>query len=191
MLGVAQNFDNLSVVIPYADGLDFDYPIGKSVYENMVAAATEKIFIMTPYLVLDDAFAELLANKAQSGVDVRIILPGVPDKKFVYSVSRSNAEKLMDYGVKVYCMENSFVHSKIVLTENCAVVGSINMDLRSFYQQFESAVYSNDEKFRADILADFERTIADSKPIDQKTSYRKNLLNRVWTGFLQIFAPFM
>lgn len=190
-LNLSKSEKNGSVVVPYADGLDFSVPVGKGVYENMIAAACEKIYVMTPYFIVDDTLAELLINKATSGADVRIILPEIPDKKIVYGVSRNNAEKLMDYGVKVYLMKKSFVHGKVVLTENSVVVGSINMDLRSFYQQFECAVYTNDETVMKEVCADFENTFKDSLIITEKNKARKNIIYRVVAGFLQVFAPFM
>lgn len=180
-----------SVVVPYADGLDYKMPIGKNAYENMIASATEKIYIMTPYFIVDDTINGLLMNKALSGVDVRIILPEVPDKAFVYAVSRNNAEKLIEYGVKVYLMKNSFVHSKLLLTENSVVVGSINMDLRSFYQQFECAVYTDDKGVMDDVLDDFNQTFNDCYMITENNKKRKNVLYRIFNGLMQVFAPFM
>ena len=180
-----------SVVVPYADGLDYALPIGKNVYENMISGANEKIYIMTPYFILDDTMTNLLINKSLSGVDVRIILPEVPDKAFVYGVSRNNAEKLIDYGVKVYCMKHSFVHSKLLLTENSVVVGSINMDLRSFYQQFECAVYTDDKGVMDSVMDDFTQTIELSVLITENNKMRKNIFYRAFAALMQVFAPFM
>ena len=190
-LNIAESKDSDSVVVPYADGLDFELPIGKSVYENIIAMAQERIYIMTPYFIVDDTITNILINKALSGVDIRIVLPEIPDKSFVYGVTRNNAEKLMDYGVKVYIMKNAFVHSKVLITENSAVVGSINMDLRSFYQQFECAVYTDDGKFMSAVMADFENTFKDSELITEKNKLRKHALYRAFAGLMQVFAPFM
>ena len=144
---------------------------------------------MTPYFVVDDGVQSLLVNKALSGVDVRIFLPGVPDKPFVYSVSRSNAEKLIDYGVKIYTVKDTFLHSKIVLTEDAVAIGSVNMDLRSFYQQFECAVYTNDEKTMSAVHFDFLETFRDAELVGEEK--KRSLLQRIFAGILQIFAPFM
>lgn len=182
---------NDSIVTPYLDGLDYSLPIGKCLYENMMSSAQEKIYIMTPYLIIDETITSLLKNKALSNVDVRIIIPGIPDKPFVYGVTRNNAEKLMDYGVKIYCMKNAFVHSKILLTENSVVIGSINMDLRSFYQQFEDAIYTDDKKVRDDVDLDFTNTFELSQVITTKTKKRMNPLYRIYIGLLQIFSPLM
>lgn len=189
--GLSEKFDNSFAVIPYADGLDYKFPIGKNVYENIISGAKEKLYIMMPYFIPDDTVTNLIINKALSGVDVKIILPGIPDKAFVYKVSRCNAEKLLDYGVKLYCMKNSFVHSKLVISENCAVIGSINMDLRSFYQQFECAVYTNDSQTMQDICQDFENTFLDSEQITEENQISSNVLNRIFFGVLQLFAPLM
>ena len=187
----AQQISGDSVFVPYADGLDYDKNIGKNVYENMISSAKEKIYIMTPYFIVDDTLTNLLINKAMSGVDVKLIIPEIPDKAFVYGVTRNNAEKLIDYGVKVYLMKKSFVHSKLLLTENSVVVGSINMDLRSFYQQFECAVYTDDDNVKKEVLIDFENTIKDSLLITEKNKLRNHLIYRAFAGVMQIFAPFM
>ena len=180
-----------STVVPYADGLDYDHPIGRGVYEKIIAGANKFVYIMTPYFIIDDGMTDLIINKALSGVDVRIVLPDVPDKAYVYSVSRNNAEKLIDYGVKVYTMTNAFVHSKIVQSENCVSVGSVNMDLRSFYQQFECSVYTDDKTVMADVLDDFNETFEVSALITDKNKRRNNVFRRILAGFMQLFAPFM
>ena len=186
-----KSYDNGSIVIPFADGLEYEHNIARGVYETLIASSNEFLYIATPYFVVDDGITNLLINKALSGVDVRIILPGVPDKKFVYLVSRNNAEKLCEYGVKVYLAKDTFVHSKCVLTEEGVVLGSINMDLRSFYQQFECAVYTDDKKITKVVLDDFNFTMNKSVLINQNNKLRKNLFYRVFAGIMQVFAPFM
>lgn len=190
-LGHFENYANSGTVIPYASSPVYMLPICKNVYENMIASAIKRIYIMTPYFIIDDSIANLLINKAISGVDVAIILPEKPDKPFVYGVTRSNAERLLDYGVKVYCMKNSFVHSKLLLTENSVAVGSANMDLRSFYQQFECGIETDDNVVLDAVLNDFKLTIASSDQITQKNKLRKHFIYRIFAGVMQVFAPFM
>ncbi len=180
-----------SVFVPYADGLEYKQNVARGVYENMIAGAKQKIYIMTPYFIVDDYITNMLKAKAMSGVDVRIIIPEIPDKTFVYGVTRNNAEKLASDGVKVYLMKNSFVHSKVLLTENSASIGSVNMDLRSFYQQFECGVFTDDNKTLEKVNLDFTNTIADSVLITQKNRLRNHLIYRAFAGVMQIFAPFM
>lgn len=182
---------NNNVVIPYADGLDYLHAVGRGVYERIISGAKEFLYIMTPYFIIDDGLSDLLINQALSGVDVRIVLPEIPDKNFVYGVSRNNAEKLIDYGVKVFVMTGAFVHAKVVMSENCSVVGSTNFDLRSFYQQFECGVYCDEQEFMQQVKSDFEQTFSKSKLLTQEDKRRNNVLNRIKVGAMQVFAPFM
>ena len=190
-LNRGEEYKTDSVFVPYADGFEYDKNIGKNVYECMVSSASEKIFIMSPYFIVDDTLSNLLINKAMSGVDVRLIIPEIPDKAFVYGVTRNNAEKLIDSGVKVYCMKKSFVHTKVLLTESSAVIGSINMDLRSFYQQFECGIFTDDDKILNQVQSDFTNIIKDSFLITEKNKLRNHLIYRAFAGVMQIFAPFM
>ena len=187
----AECFEGGGVVVPFVSGPNYKFSIAQNIYANEIANAKEKLYIMTPYFIPDETIINLLKNKARSGVDVRIVLPEVADKKFVYTVSRNNAEKLMDHGVKVYTMAHSFVHSKVILTENSAVVGSINMDLRSFNQQFESAVLIDDEMVLNDIQADFDYTINYSIQIVSESKKRNKLHFRMLAGLFNLISPFM
>jgi cardiolipin synthase len=146
---------------------------------------------MSPYFIVDDGITNLLINKALSGVEVKIFLPEIPDKKIVYTISRSNAEKLIDYGVKVYVVKNTFVHSKLMLTENCVAIGSVNMDLRSFYQQFECGVITDDQKVTKSVYLDFLQTQSNSLEINQKNKRSRNIFYRIFVGLMQGFAPLM
>lgn len=178
------------VFIPYAAGLEFSDPVVRDVYAGAISQAYERVWIMTPYFVPDETITNLLASKARSGADVRIVLPGVPDKAYVYLVSLDNADKLTKSGVKVYTMADSFVHTKSVLTENCAIIGSANFDLRSFFQQYENALYTDDKTVMRGLERDFEDTFPECVQrglIDGKAGPLRTLL----TAILQIFAPMM
>ena len=179
------------VVVPFVSGPNYDFSIAQNMYANSISNAKEKLYIMSPYFIPDETITNLLINKARSGVDVRIILPEIADKKFVYVVSRNNAEKLLASGIKLYTMTSSFVHSKIVLTENSAIVGSINMDLRSFNQQFESAVFTNEKTVLNDITLDFINTINHCKQITTQNARRNKLFYRMLAGLFNLISPFM
>lgn len=184
-------YENGAAVAPYADGLEYANPIGKNMYENVIAGANKRVWIMTPYLIPDETVLGLLKNKSASGVDVRIILPAVPDKALTFTVTKNNAKKLVESGAKVYFMKNSFVHSKICLSENCAVIGSINFDLRSFYQQFECAVYTDDADVLSDVGRDFEATFLKSDEVDGNAVKHARFVSKVLAGLLQMCAPLM
>ena len=185
------NYKNNYAVTPFVDGLEYSHHIGHDMFLNVISNSQEKVYIMTPYLVPDDGILETLKNKALSGIDVRIIIPQIPDKKYVYTITLDNAKKLIPYGVKIYLMNDSFVHSKIILTDYSAIVGSINMDMRSFYQQFESAVYTNDEEIMKKVSNDFEKTFFNSSFITKEQLKKKNIFSRIKVGILRILSPLM
>lgn len=190
-LNQADEIKSDEVVVPFVSGPDYPYSIAQNIYANEISNAKEKLYIMTPYFIPDETIMNLLTNKARSNVDVRIILPEVADKKIVYVISRNNAEKLISCGVKLYTMKSSFVHSKVVCTENSAIVGSINMDLRSFNQQFESAVFTSEISTLKGIENDFKYTMDHSSEITPKNMKRNSVVFRIFAGFINLFSPFM
>ena len=134
-------------------------------------------------------FLCLLKNKALSGVDVRIILLGIPDKYYVYLLTKDNAKDLISCGVKVYYMKESFVHSKIVLSDDCTMIGSINLDLRSFFRQYENAVCTDDMSVLMDVEQDFEAAFNDSILVTERT--KNSFFKCIIIGILRILSPFM
>ncbi|MCL2752162.1 MAG: cardiolipin synthase [Firmicutes bacterium] len=180
------------LILPYGDGVNDGSALGKAVYCNIINNARETIYIMTPYFVADGGILDMLKAKAQSGVDVRLVLPGVPDKKIVYALTRSNAERLVSGGVRVYTYTPGFLHSKVMLSDGeCAVVGSVNMDFRSFYQQYESAAYLGGGTAIKSVAADFENTFALSKEIRLADIKKRGIFARTGLAFIRLFAPLM
>ena len=184
-------FHTDGVTVPFVSGPNYSHSIAHGCFTSAINNAKEKLYIMTPYFIPDETLTNLIINKARSGVDVRIILPEIADKKFVYVVSRNNAEKMMQSGVKVYTMQSSFIHSKIILTENSAIIGSINMDLRSFNQQFESAVFTNQQHTLKDVQKDFDFTLSYSNEVTTHTQKRNKRLFKALAGLFNLISPFM
>ena len=147
----------------------------------------EYVYIFTPYLVLDDQMREALSLAALRGVDVRIVTPGIPDKKTVYRLTRANYPMLIRKGVKIYEYSPGFIHSKCVVADDeCAVVGTINMDYRSLYHHFENAVYFADCAAVLDVKKDCEETFLLSKLCTE--SYpKRNLIGRLLDSLLRVF----
>jgi len=186
---VIENSD--SVIIPYAGGPEQQLKICKDVYYNIVSNAKEKIYIMTPYFIVGKDLIDMLKKKARSGVDVRLLIPCTPDKSFVFSLTLENAKSMINSGVKVYRYTPGFLHSKVFYSDDeCAVVGSVNLDFRSFYQQYEVAAYiAGKQKALETIKADFETTFEQSELIT--TTKKRNIFIRIWYAFLRLFAPLM
>ena len=179
---------NKSTVIPYAGGPEIKEPLCRNINLRIIQSAKEKLYIMSPYLVPDSEFMKALKKKAGEGVDVRLILPGVPDYRYLYRVTQSNACRLFKSGVKIYYSGGEFVHSKVMLSESCATVGSVNLDMRAFYQEFDNGVYLNDKKIMSDIEKDFEEVFARGGRVDKM---KRHWYSEVIASFLRLFSPLM
>lgn len=187
-----EHFDHNGFVIPYGDEPTDRQYVGKTVYEDMINNAVDYIYVMTPYFIVDGEFLNSLRYAAQRGVDVRIILPHIPDKKGVYAIARSFYPLLLSAGIKVYEYKPGFVHAKVVVVDDReATVGTVNMDYRSFYHHFENGVYMYETSAIEDIKADFMNTVEKCLEVDI-TYYRSiNVFSRALGRCLRLFAPLM
>lgn len=169
-LGVHDDLvENEGYVIPYGDSpLDTD-KVGENVYIDILNHAREYVYIMTPYLILDSELEHAIQFAAERGVDVRIIMPGIPDKPIPYALAKTYYQALIKSGVKIYEYTPGFVHSKIFLSDNTkAVVGTINLDYRSLYHHFECAVYLYKVDAIQDIYRDYMDTLNKSRLVSLK-----------------------
>ena len=138
--------------------------VGECVYLDILNHAERYVRIMTPYLILDETMVMALTFAAKRGVDVELILPHVPDKKFAFALAKGHYRELLDAGVKIYEYTPGFVHAKVFVSDDRkAVVGTINLDYRSLYLHFEDAVYLYDCPCIKDIVADYDATRAQSQ----------------------------
>jgi len=179
-------------VMPYGDvPMDGD-KVGENVYIDVLYRAKEYVHIMTPYLILDGEMEGALKYAAQRGIDVRIILPGIPDKPSVYAIAKSHYYSLVEAGVKIYEYTPGFVHAKLFVSDNCkAVVGSFNLDYRSLYHHFECATYLYQTKCIADIEQDFNRILHSCRKVTPKTIRNEKLRYKLIGGLLRIVAPLL
>ena len=176
-------------VQPYTDNPLDDEPVGENVYLGMIASAKQFVWIMTPYLIIDEAMEQALCRAARSGVDVRIITPGIPDKKIVYENTKSYYPNLLAHGVKIYEFTPGFLHAKTFLCDDrCATVGSVNLDYRSLYLHFECGVWMYGADCLAEIRRDFEETFACSAEVKEE---KCRLIRRLFRGILELLAPLM
>ena len=120
---------------------------------------------MTPYLIIDDTLRDAICLAAKNGVKVRIITPGIPDKKYVKLLTERHYGTLLLAGAEIYEYTPGFVHAKVCMNESCAIVGTINMDFRSFFLHYENGVWIPDKKVVCEIENDFEDTISKSRKI--------------------------
>ena len=179
------------VVLPYTDfPLDSEL-VGESVYLNMINMAKDYIYFFTPYLIIDNELATALILAAKRGVDVRIITPGIPDKKMVFLATQSYYQQLVEGGVLIFQYRPGFVHSKCaVCDDKIATVGTINLDYRSFYHHFENGLFLYNMPAVADIKADIEDALLHCTHITLALC-RKNMFFQLLQGIMRIFAPLL
>ncbi|SKB65197.1 cardiolipin synthase [Lachnospiraceae bacterium] len=178
-------------VQPYGDSpLDHE-PVGENVYISLVNRARNYVWFVTPYLILSDDMIRSLTFAAKRGVDVRIITPGIPDKKFVYQMTRSYYASLVSSGVKIYEYTPGFSHAKMCITDGIAgTVGTINMDFRSFYLHFENGVLLSHCKALNAIHNDFIDMIEASEEVtEQYKKDNRSYLKRSIQCILRLIAP--
>ena len=180
-------------VIPFGDGPKpiYDHRVGKSVIENMLNHATRYFCAMTPYLILDEALCQAVENAALRGVQVKLILPGVPDKWIVKELACSHYERLIKAGVEIYEYTPGFVHAKVYLSDDeTAMVGTINMDHRSLVHNFENGVWMYRCSAIEQIKADFADTFSQSEHIDAD-KIKWHFMRKSIRSVAKVFAPLM
>ena len=183
---------SLGYVIPYGDSPMDKEQVGKMVYLNMLNQARDYCWIMTPYLILDHEMVTALQFAAKRGVDVRLILPHIPDKKYAFILAQSHYRELLEAGVQVYEYTPGFIHAKVFLSDDRdAVVGTINLDYRSLYLHFECAAYLYKVPALADIKTDFVSTMEKCQRITLEDAKNLPLLTRLAGKLLKVVAPLM
>lgn len=179
-------------VQPFADGPLEKESVGETVYINMISRAERYIYITTPYIMISNELSLALRSSAKSGVDVRIITPHIADKKYVHAVTRAYYSDLINDGVKIYEYMPGFIHSKTIVTDDeYAVVGSINLDYRSMYLHYESAVWLYKTTSVIDVRNDFIETLDKSERITEDTLKNTKWYIKAIRMILRVFAPFM
>lgn len=178
-------------VQPYCNSPFENEMLAQDVYLDLITQAKRYVYIFTPYLAIDDSMQHALCMAAQRGVDVRIVTPGIPDKRVVYSLTRSYYEPLIRAGVRIYEYTPGFIHAKSYLVDDrIGVVGTINMDYRSLYLHMECAVLMVEcsalEKLKVDCILTMELSHRVTLR-ECKRRYR----NLIWQGILRTFSPLL
>ena len=184
--------DAAGYVLPYCDSPLDEFKAGEAVYIDVLYRATDYVHIMTPYLILDGELETALCFAAQRGVDVKLILPGIPDKKLAYALAKTHYRALYDAGVKIYEYTPGFVHAKVFVSDDIkAIVGTINLDYRSLYHHFECATYLYKADCIADIEADFQDTLAKCREVTDESIRNEKLSFKVMGRLAKMISPLM
>ncbi len=187
-----KSYGNDGYVQPYGDSPIDQFNVAENIYLQIINCAKRYVYITTPYLVLDNEMTTALEIAAESGVDVRIITPHIPDKWYVHAVTRSSYRQLIEAGVRIYEYTPGFIHAKMfVADDEVAVVGTANMDYRSFYLHFECGVALFCSSVIAKVKQDILQTMAISQEIHPNPNEKIPLLRRLGRAILKAFAPLM
>jgi cardiolipin synthase len=166
--------------------------VARNVYVNILNSANNYVYITTPYLILDPELEEALINCAKRSVDVRIIVPAIPDKKLVFAVTRSNYATLLRAGIRIFEYTPGFIHAKnVVCDDRIATVGSINFDNRSFYHSYENGVFLFNSPSIKEILDDFIKTQKVSYEVENDYESKIPLSIRIKTSLLKLLSPLL
>ncbi len=187
------NIKEKGYVIPFGDGPHplYERRVGKSVIQNMLNGASRYMWMTTPYLIIDNDLCQSIENAALRGVDVRIIVPHIPDKKLVFGMTQSFYHRLMAAGVRFYEYEPGFIHAKSYLADdNQAMIGTINLDYRSLVHHFENGVWMYECESIKDLKTDIEDTLSKSIEVTPEM-LKTNLLQRFIRAVVRIFAPML
>lgn len=184
--------DASGYVIPYGDSPLDKETIGELVYMDILNTARNYVHIMTPYLILDNEMITALTFAAKRGVDVKIIMPDIPDKKYAFALAKTYYPELLRAGVKIYQYVPGFVHAKVFSSDdNKAVVGTINLDYRSLYLHFECAVLLYQSREIARVEQDFQETLKLCREITMDSYRLEKLGTRFFGRVLRLLAPLM
>lgn len=179
-------------VLPIADGPDNRKSPVENAYIQTINYAKDYVYITTPYFIVSEPLLTALLNSARSGVDVRIIVPHIPDKKLVYLATRSYYDVLLEAGVKVYEYKPGFIHSKtFIVDDDTAIVGTANLDFRSMHLNFENILWMYKTKEELKIKQDFENVLKDSIQINLDDWKQRSYLTKVLEAIIAAFAPML
>lgn len=163
----------------------------EDIYKQIIFYAKKYLYITTPYLVIEDEMRNALVTAARSGIDVRIITPFIPDKKQVKLVTNYNYGPLLKAGVKIYEYTPGFIHAKTIISEDCGIVGTINMDYRSFYLHYECGVWMCNRETVGAVTEDLLATMEQSREVSYEEWKNRPWYIRIYQRILSVFATLM
>lgn len=187
-----RSFPTDGYVQPFGDGPLDGENIAENAYIQIINNARKYVWITTPYLITDTQMTSALCVAAQSGVDVRIITPYFPDKWYVHPVTRSNYLPLLRSGVRIFEYTPGFIHAKMFVSDDeVSIVGTTNMDFRSFYLHFECGVVFFHSSVAAHVRNDITRTLDVCTEVTFAQEESVSWVRRLGRNLLKLFSPLM
>lgn len=185
-------YNSKGYVQPFDDSPLINEPIGETVYLNLINKAKDYIYINTPYLIIDNEMATALKIAAKSGVDIKIVTPYIPDKKFVHAVTKSYYESFIKDGIEIYEFTPGFMHAKtFVVDDEYGVVGSINLDFRSLYLHYECGVWLYKTESIKSMKDDYLETLKKCHKVTMEECKNTSSIRKVLRLIIRMFAPLL
>ena len=185
-------YNSKGYVQPFDDSPLINEPIGETVYLNLINKAKDYIYINTPYLIIDNEMATALKIAAKSGVDIKIVTPYIPDKKFVHAVTKSYYESFIKDGIEIYEFTPGFMHAKtFVVDDEYGVVGSINLDFRSLYLHYECGVWLYKTDSIKSMKDDYLETLKRCHKVTMEECKNTSSIRKVLRFIIRMFAPLL
>ena len=185
-------YNSKGYVQPFDDSPLINEPIGETVYLNLINKAKDYIYINTPYLIIDNEMATALKIAAKSGVDIKIVTPYIPDKKFVHAVTKSYYESFIKDGIEIYEFKPGFMHAKtFVVDDEYGVVGSINLDFRSLYLHYECGVWLYKTESIKSMKDDYLETLKRCHKVTMEECKNTSSIRKVLRLIIRMFAPLL
>ena len=191
-LNISHAAPDEGLVRPFGDDPLGPERVAEDLYLNFIGSAKDHIWFITPYLIITDEMTRALGLAAKRGVDVRIITPGIPDKKTVYGVTRSYYAGLARQGVRIFEYTPGFCHAKMCIRDGeTAVLGTTNLDFRSLYLHFENDVILHGCQAVGEMEADFQEMFRQSREVTEDYATGRGAMLMVWQCILRLFSPMM
>ena len=185
-------YNSKGYVQPFDDSPLINEPIGETVYLNLINKAKDYIYINTPYLIIDNEMATALKIAVKSGVDIKIVTPYIPDKKFVHAVTKSYYESFIKDGIEIYEFTPGFMHAKtFVVDDEYGVVGSINLDFRSLYLHYECGVWLYKTESIKSMKDDYLETLKRCHKVTMEECKNTSSIRKVLRLIIRMFAPLL
>ena len=183
-------FNQNEYILAFGDGPLYDNNPSYDLFKTMILSAKKSIYISTPYFIIDDSMIDLIALKARSGIDVKILMPHIPDKKFPFYMGRGNYRKILMAGGNIYEMTRGFNHAKnIIIDDKYAFIGTVNMDYRSLFLHYECGALIINSKEIIKMSLDFISEINNSEKITYEKWKKRPLIQKISAVILNIFSP--
>ncbi|WP_072351641.1 cardiolipin synthase [Flavobacteriaceae bacterium A100] len=175
-----------------ASGPDSPQPVIFYSLLEAINSAKNRIYITSPYFIPGESLMDALIIAIQSGLDVKLLVPGVSDSKTVNIAASSYYTELLQYGAKIYKYDKGFVHAKtIVIDDDLAIIGSANMDYRSFDLNFEVNAMLYSKNLNKQLAEAFENDLKDSEQIDAEAWLSRPKYVKLWEKFVRLLSPFL